>query len=272
MACNEQKITKHDRFGIFRSSLEMVMSRILKDDNYLYYKYGLFMGMEDKRLSRHFPCHTDMITYSLSAHKHNIPHFLEKLKKTIKACEHWGLYKYLTCAMRKRGDDRMDPFAMDFDENKEMTDDDDFTIDMTPRYMFQKFELVLFLLADRTAYLITPLSQMRLQDKLNISDGSVFCIQQELGPVGGNDKRLVLYKMFVGLLQDVGMLKIVGLLQDVGYSRRMIYWEAHTALHVTTSIIVIYFYANRNVRPWTIQGYTLATFPKVAQYIYLCTT
>ena len=178
MTCNKQKITKHDRFGIFRSSLEIVMSRILKDDNYLYDKYGLFMGMEDKRLSHHYPCHTDMITYSLSAHKHNIPHFLEKLKKTIKTCEHWGLYKYLICAMCKRGDD---PFAMDFDdeeENKEMTDDDDFT-DMTPEYMFQKFELVLFLLADRMAYL-GPVSQLRLQDKLNISDGSVFCIQQEL--------------------------------------------------------------------------------------------
>ena len=94
----------------------------------------------------------------------------------------------------------MEPFAMDFDENKEMTDDNDFTIDMTPKYMFQKFELVLFLLADRMANLFSPLSQLRLQDKLNISDGSVFSIQQELGPVGGNDKRLVLYKMFVGLL------------------------------------------------------------------------
>ena len=91
MACNKQKITKHDRFGIFKSRLEMVMSGILKDDNYLYYKYGLFMGMEDKRLSRHYPCHTDMITCSLSAHKHSIPHFLKKLKKTIKACGHWGL-------------------------------------------------------------------------------------------------------------------------------------------------------------------------------------
>ena len=30
----------------------------------------------------------------------------------------------------------------------------------------------------------------------------------------------------------------------------------------------IYIYADRNVRPWTIQGYTLATFPKVTQYIY----
>ena len=214
MACNKQKITKHDRFGIFRSRLEMVMSRILKDDNYLYYKYGLFMGMEDKRLSRHYPCHTDMIMCSLSAHKHSIPHFLQKLKKTIKACGHWGLYKYLTRAMCKRGEDRMDPFAMDFDENKEMTDDDDSTIDMTPEFMFQKFELVLFLLADRTADLISPKSQLRLQDKLNISDGSVFRIQQELGPVGGNDKRLVLYKMFVGLLQDVGMLNTRDLLRS----------------------------------------------------------
>ena len=210
----EQKITKHDRFDIFRSSLEMVMSGILKDDNYLYYKYGLFMGMEDKRLSHHYLCHTDMITYSLSAYKHNIPHFLKKLKKTIKTCVHWGLCKYLTCAMCKKGDvNRMDPFAMDFDENKEMTDDDDFTTDMTPEYMFQKFELVLFLLADRTAYL-GPLSQLRLQDKLNISDGSVFCIQQELGPLGGNDKKLVLYKMFVGLLQDVGMLKMHDILRS----------------------------------------------------------
>ena len=155
-----------------------------------------------------------MIMYSLSAHKHNIPYFLKKLKKTIKTCEHWGLYKYLICAMCKRGDDRMDPFAMDFDENKEMTHDDDFTTkDMTPEYMFQKFELVLFLLADRMAYL-GPLSQLRLQDKLNISDGSVFRIQQELGPVGGNDKRLVLYKMFVGLLQDGGMLKTHDLLRS----------------------------------------------------------
>ena len=204
MACNKQKITKHDRFGIFRSGLEMVMSGILKDDNYLYYKYGLFMGMEDKRLSCHYPCHTDMITYSLSAHKHNIPHLLQKLKKTIKTCEHGGLYKYLTRAMCKRGDDRMDPFAMDFDENKEMTDDDDFTTtDMTPEYMFQKFKLVLFLLADRMAYL-GPLSQLRLRDKINISDGSVFHIQQELGPVGGNDKRLVLYKMLLVCCKMLG--------------------------------------------------------------------
>ena len=216
MTCNKQKITKHDRFDTFRSSLKIVMSRILKDDNYLYYKYGLFMGMEDKRLRDHYPSNTDMIMYSLSAHEHSIPYFLEKLKKTITICEHWGLYKYLTCEMCKRRDDRMDPFAMNFDdkeENKEMTDDDDFT-DMTCEYMFQKFELVLFLLADITAYLIYPLSQLRLQDKLNISDGSVFHIQQELGPVGGNDRRLVLYKMFVGLLQDVGMLKMCKMLRS----------------------------------------------------------
>ena len=108
----------------------------------------------------------------------------------------------------------MDPFAMDFDdeEKKEMTDNDDFT-DVTPEYMFQKFELVLFLLADRMAYL-GPVSQLRLQDKLNISDGSVFRIQQELGPVCGNDKRLVLYKMFVDLLQDVGMLKMCEMLRS----------------------------------------------------------
>ena len=80
--------------------------------------------------------------------------------------------------------------------------------------MFQKFELVLFLLADRTADLIRPQSQLRLQNKLKISDGSVFRIQQELGPVGGNDKRLVLYKMFVGLLQDVGMLNTRDLLRS----------------------------------------------------------
>ena len=100
----------------------------------------------------------------------------------------------------------------DKEENKEMTDDDDFT-DMTPEYMFQKFKLVLFLLADRIAYL-GPMSQLRLQDKLNISDGSVFHIQQELGPVGRNDKRLVLYKMFVGLMQDVGMLKMCEMLRS----------------------------------------------------------
>ena len=191
------------------------MSGILKNDNYLYHKSGLFMGMEDKRLSHHYPCHTDLIMYSLSAHQYSIPHFLKKLEKTIKTCEHWGLYKYLTCAMCKRHDDRMDPFAIDFDdkeENKEMTDDDDFP-DMTLEYMFQNFRLVLFLLANKMAYL-GSMSQLRLQDKLNISDGFVFCIQQELGPVGGNDKRLVLYKMFVGLLQDVGMLKMCEMLRS----------------------------------------------------------
>ena len=58
------------------------------------------------------------------------------------------------------------------------------------------------------------MSQLRLQDKLNISDGSVFHIQQELGPVGRNDKRLVLYKIFVGLLQDVGMPKMCEMLRS----------------------------------------------------------
>ena len=38
-----------------------------------------------------------------------------------------------------------------------------------------------------------------------------------------------------------------------------------------TSKYFSYIYADRNVRPCTIQGYTLITFPKVAQYI-LCTT
>ena len=76
------------------------------------------MGMEDKRLSHHYPCHNDLKMYSVAAHKHSLPNFLKKLKKTIKTCEHWALYKYLTCAMCKRGDDRMDPFAMDFDEEK----------------------------------------------------------------------------------------------------------------------------------------------------------
>ena len=150
MTCNKKEITKHDRFTIF-SSLEMVMSRILKDDNYLYYKYGLFMGMEDRRLSHHYLCHSDLITYSLTAHEHSLAHFLEKLKKVIKTCNHWGLYKYLICAMCKRCDDRMDPFSVDFDEENRVMSDD-FT-DMTPRYMFQKFELDLFLLADMTAYL-----------------------------------------------------------------------------------------------------------------------
>ena len=81
MACNKQKINKHDKFSIFKSCLEMVMGGILKADNYLYYKYGLFMGMEDKSLSRHYPAYTNMITRSLSVHKNSIPHFLQKLKK-----------------------------------------------------------------------------------------------------------------------------------------------------------------------------------------------
>ena len=125
--------------------------------------------------------------------------------------------------MCRRGGDRMDPFAMDFDkeENIEMTDDNNFT-DMTPEYMFQKSKLVLFLLVDKMAYL-GPMSQLRLEDKLDISDDSVFHIQQELGPVGGNDRRLVSYKMFVGLLQDVGMLKMCEMLR------------AHTIQHVTTT-------------------------------------
>ena len=120
--------------------------------------------------------------------------------------------------MCKRCDDRMDPFAMmDFDEeeNIEMTDDD--LTDMTPKYMFQKSELIMFLLADKMAY-FGSMSQLRLQDKLDISDDSAFCIQQELGPVGGNDRRLVLYKMFVGLLQDVGMLKTCEMLRSTYHS------------------------------------------------------
>ena len=116
--------------------------------------------------------------------------------------------------MYKRDDDKMDPFAMmDFDEeeNIEMTDDD--LTDMTPKYMFQKFELVLFLLADKMAYL-GSMSQLRLQDKLDTSENSAFHIQQELGPVGGNDRRLVLYKMFVGLLQDVRILQTCEMLRS----------------------------------------------------------
>ena len=189
MTCNKKDRTKHGRFGIFKSSLGLVMSGILKDDNYLYYKYGLFIGMEDKRLSHHYPCYSDLIKYSLAAHEHSLKHFFEKLKKMIKTCEHCCLYKCLTCKMCKRHDDRMDPFSMDFDkENTEMSDD---LTDMTPKYMFQKFELVLFLLADMMAYL-NPMVKLRLQDKLDISDGAVFCIQQELGPVGQNDKRLIM--------------------------------------------------------------------------------
>ena len=80
MACNKKK-TKHDRLNTFRSSLDMVMSRILKDDNYLYYKYGLFLGMEDKKLSHHYSCHSDLMTSSLAAHEHSLPLFLEKLTK-----------------------------------------------------------------------------------------------------------------------------------------------------------------------------------------------
>ena len=81
MTCNKKEITKDDRFVIFKSSLGMVMSGILKDDNYLYYKYGLFMGMEDKSLSHHYPCHSDLIKYSLAAYEYSLAHFLRKLKK-----------------------------------------------------------------------------------------------------------------------------------------------------------------------------------------------
>ena len=35
-----------------------------------------------------------------------------------------------------------------------------------------------------------------------------------------------------------------------------------------TSKYFSYIYADRNVRPCTIQGYTLATFPNIVQYIY----
>ena len=66
----------------------------------------------------------------------------------------------------------------------------------------------------KMAYL-GSMSQLRLQDELNISDGSAFHIQQELS---GNDKRLVLYKMFVGLLQDVGMLKMCEMLRSTYHS------------------------------------------------------
>ena len=116
------------------------------------------MGMEDKRLSDHYPCHSDLITYSLAAHEHSPTHLLKKLKKVIMICDHWGLYKYLTCKMYKRHGDRMDPFAMDFAAETDIEMSDDFT-DMTPEYMFQKFKLVLFLLADMTAYL-TPMARL----------------------------------------------------------------------------------------------------------------
>ena len=79
------------------------MSRILKDDNYLYYKYGLFMRMGDKRLSHHYPYHTDMIIYSLSAHKDSIPHFLQKLKKNSQGMWALGAVQVLDmCNVQKR--------------------------------------------------------------------------------------------------------------------------------------------------------------------------
>ena len=103
MACDKQtKITKHDRFGIFRSRLEMLMSGILKDDAYLYYKYGLFMGMEDKSLSRHYPCHSEMITCSLSAHKQH-PAFPQETEKNNQGMWALGAVQVLdTCNVQKR--------------------------------------------------------------------------------------------------------------------------------------------------------------------------
>ena len=43
MACNKQKITKHDRFSIFRSGLEMVMSEILEDDKIIFTTSMVFL-------------------------------------------------------------------------------------------------------------------------------------------------------------------------------------------------------------------------------------
>ena len=40
-------------------------------------------------------------------------------------------------------------------------------------------------------------------------------------------------------------------------------------MYNTTKYYSYIFYADRNVRPWTILGYTLVTFPKVAQYIFM---
>ena len=40
-------------------------------------------------------------------------------------------------------------------------------------------------------------------------------------------------------------------------------------MYNTTKYYSYIFYADRNVRPWTILGYTLATFPKVVQYIFM---
>ena len=72
----------------------------------LFSKYSSHYDLTTIHITQNifYPCHTDMIMYSLSAHEHSIPHFLEKLKKTIKICEHWGLYKYLTHEMCKRHD------------------------------------------------------------------------------------------------------------------------------------------------------------------------
>ena len=40
-------------------------------------------------------------------------------------------------------------------------------------------------------------------------------------------------------------------------------------MYKTSKYYSYIFYADRNVRPWTILGYTLATFPKVATYIFM---
>ena len=48
-----------------------------------------------------------------------------------------------------------------------------------------------------------------------------------------------------------------------------IYNKRHQLVQKRASIIVYIFYADRNVRPWMILGYTLATFPKVATYIFM---
>ena len=39
------------------------------------------MGMEDKILSHHYPCQSDLIKDSLAVHEHSLTHFLDKLKK-----------------------------------------------------------------------------------------------------------------------------------------------------------------------------------------------
>ena len=44
MACNKQKINKHDKFSIFKSCLEMVIGGILKADNYSLLQVWSFYG------------------------------------------------------------------------------------------------------------------------------------------------------------------------------------------------------------------------------------